>query len=116
MTTAKIPAKIMRYKKLLTTSIIAITLAMMFTATIPFQQQQEAYASHQDFCDALDPGRIAVHIGGAPAGCIPPRDFEQQCELGFPYDECPPPPPPPDDDDDDDNNDDDDDDDDNNDD
>src|SRR5215207_6285664 len=79
-------AKIMQYKKSLTTSVIAITLAMMFTATIPFQQQ-EAYASHEGLCPT---GSIALHVGGVDAACGTPEFLEQACAAGVPYDECEP--------------------------
>lgn len=86
-------AKIMQYKKSLITSIIAITFAMMFTATIPFQQQ-EAYANHKCLSKIDDPNPTPVHIGGANAGCVPTGALEELCASGAPYDECDGTPPP----------------------
>jgi hypothetical protein len=75
-------AKIMQYKKSLTTSIIAITFAMMFTATIPFQQQ-EAYANH--ICAIT--GETPVHEGDDNA-CVPTGELEELCAEGAAYNEC----------------------------
>jgi hypothetical protein len=72
----------MRHTKSLTTSIIAITFAMMFTATIPFYQQ-EVYAIHKCL-----QGFTPVHIGGAPAGCIPEGSLQDECDQGVLFDEC----------------------------
>jgi hypothetical protein len=71
----------------ITTAATLVTFAMMFTATIPFQQQ-EAYANHV----CWDATHVAVHIGGADAECLTSDQFDEACAAGAPYDECDPQP------------------------
>ena len=84
-------AKIMQYKKLLITSVIAITFAMMFTATIPFQQQQEAYAGHEGvglICSDIAEGSVPAHQGGVIL-CVPAGEIERACAINpNAFDEC----------------------------
>jgi hypothetical protein len=78
----------MQYQRILATCLTAICLAMMSTTfsspTIPFYQQQEAYANHP--CPPFAP--IGAHIDGAPVGCFTEGDLDRRCTAGAPYDEC----------------------------
>jgi hypothetical protein len=79
----------MQYKRILTASVIAISLAIISTTfsspTMPFYQQ-EVYASHPQACKA---GSTAPHIGGQPAGpCISNEELQEACDQGALFDEC----------------------------